>query len=176
MMRREGIFLGGGRGGVRMKPSELPRGLLTEKTGKAKVASSHFDLKVNPQDPTTLRSALSPTRASRNSSPEWPMLIPKGDHIRGGIFLTLSLRRPPSPSARSYKIPPPPPPPHPPFRGDGFWRGAAFLAAAPEFTAGKRQHRRQALPRRSTSDPLNPENPLHSSLFSSTFGFSQASP
>ena len=54
MMRREGICLGGG--GVRIKPSELPRGLLTEKTGKVKVASSHFDLKVNPQDPTTLRS------------------------------------------------------------------------------------------------------------------------
>ena len=54
MMRREGIFLGGG--GVRIKPSELPRGLLTEKTGKAKVASTPFGLKVNPQGPTTLRS------------------------------------------------------------------------------------------------------------------------
>ena len=54
MMRREGIFLGGG--GVRIKPSELPRGLLTEKTEKAKVASTPFGLKVNPQRPTTLRS------------------------------------------------------------------------------------------------------------------------
>ena len=53
MMRREGIFLGGG---VRIKPSELPRGLLTEKTGKAKVASTPFELKVNPQDSTTVRS------------------------------------------------------------------------------------------------------------------------
>ena len=53
MMRLGGISF---RGAVRRKPRELPRGLLTEKTGKAKVASSHFDLKVNPQDPTTLRS------------------------------------------------------------------------------------------------------------------------
>ena len=54
MMRRGGIFLGGV--GCAKKPRELPRGLLTEKTGKAKVASTPFGLKVNPQGPTTLRS------------------------------------------------------------------------------------------------------------------------
>ena len=54
MMRREGIFLGGG--GVCIKPRELPRGLLIKKTVKVKVASIPFGLKVNPQGPTTLRS------------------------------------------------------------------------------------------------------------------------
>ncbi len=85
MMRRGGILLGWG--GVRLKPGELPRGLLTDKTGKAKVASTPFGLKVNPQDSTTLGSEFFPRRASQNSSPEWPMLIPKGDHIRGGIYI-----------------------------------------------------------------------------------------
>ena len=87
MMRRGGIFLGGG--GCAKKPRELPRGLLTEKTGKAKVASTPFGLKVNPQAPTTLRSAFSTPRASQNSSPEWLISRPKGDHIRGGVYMYL---------------------------------------------------------------------------------------
>ncbi len=41
---------------VCIKPRELPRGMLIEKTGKAKVASTPFGLKVNPQALTTLRS------------------------------------------------------------------------------------------------------------------------
>ena len=50
MMRREGIFFGGGHA---QKPHERPRGMLTEKTRKVKVASTPFGLKVNPRGPTT---------------------------------------------------------------------------------------------------------------------------
>ena len=51
MMRRGGIFFRGR--GMRRKPHELPRGLLTEKMRKAKVASYPFGLKVTPLDPAT---------------------------------------------------------------------------------------------------------------------------
>ena len=58
----------------------------------------------------------------------------------------------------------------------GSGESAAFLAAAPEPTAGKRRQRPHDAGRRSTSDPQNPKNPLHSSLFISNFGFFPDSP
>ena len=58
----------------------------------------------------------------------------------------------------------------------GSGESAAFLAAAPEPTAGKRGQRLQAPARRSTSAPPNPKNPLSQLAVQFEFRFSQASP
>ena len=47
-----------------------------------------------------------------------------------------------------------------PFLAMGSGESAAFLAAAPEPTAGKRGQRLPVPARRSCTAPLNPENPL----------------
>ena len=86
------------------------------------------------------------------------MLIPKGDQIRGGIYiLTLSLRRPPLPLGSLLQNPP-----HPPTPPAVLWRwarrGVALICHCPEPTAGKRELPLQASRRRSSTSPQIPKN------------------